>query len=156
MKKATIIISSLVLIAVVLFLYTTFKPSAVDKEITSVIYSTEEGVEKQSVVQLVGSVQRHSFSSRVFQGRLTVDHDLAYDVKLSESGSGFFGTIVFSDSYIDIQTKGTVYASKELDRIWIWLDELDKRYDMENGYIAGPASTQAEANDIARSLIEGQ
>ncbi|PZD97332.1 hypothetical protein DNH61_02990 [Paenibacillus sambharensis] len=156
MKKITIIICSLVVIAAVIFLYTAFKPAAVDKEIASVIYSTEEGVEKQSVVQLVGNVQRHSFSSRVFQGRLTVDHDLAYDVKLSESGSGFFGTIVSFNSDKSIQTKGTVYASKELDRVWIWLDELDKRYNMENGYIAGPASTQAEANEIARSLIEGQ
>lgn len=45
-------------------------------------------------------------------------------------------------------------ASSSLDKIWIQLDEINERYKLKEGYIAGPASNKIEAVDIARTIIE--
>ncbi|WP_410513820.1 hypothetical protein PaeBR_05145 [Paenibacillus sp. BR2-3] len=50
------------------------------------------------------------------------------------------------------RTLGTINASYNLDKVWLKLNDIDKKYNM-NGYVFGPASTKIEANELIRELV---
>lgn len=92
----------------------------------------------------------------MFIGELIADTDLKYGIKISEEDNKFFGLLTSIDSdYKVLNSIGSVMISNKFEKAWIQLDEISERYNIIEGYIAGPAETIEEANDIARKVLEG-
>lgn len=156
-EKIIWIVGALVLLIGISFIYFYHKPDWIEREHQSVIYSFEQQFEKKTTVVLEGEHYRNLFGREVFIGKLKTDEDLEYEIKLTEQGSGFFGILTTLDNYKAIETIGSVMTSGDFDNVWIQLDDINERYGFSEaeGYVAGPADTKEEANEIAKNITKG-
>ena len=156
MKKKWIV-SSIIVIVLIYALYDYHRPKYVELSFNSVIYSIDSNFEKSIVVSMKGDRYNSRIGNGMFLGELSVDEDLKYNVKLTENGNRYAGSIFAKDSNENTITIGLVDISHDLDKIWIQLDDINERYSLSEGYghVVGPASTAIEANEIARMIIEG-
>lgn len=158
MKKTYWIVGFLVLLIAILLIYFYHKPERIEREIQSAIYSFDQQFEKETTVVLEGEHYRNLFGPEVFVGRLKTDEDLEYDIELKEQGNGFLGILVSKDDYKVTVTIGSVSTSRKFDKVWLQLDDINERYGFfeAEGYVAGPASTKEEANEVAKRILEGR
>ncbi|QSF45941.1 hypothetical protein [Paenibacillus tianjinensis] len=157
MKKqhAKIGVAGLVILAVVLLGYLWLRPQPCEQEYSSVIYSNDTGMVKNTVMGLKGDTYRGFPGKSEFVGKLTADGDLQYEIKLKESGGYYLGIMTFFGEDRRIHTIGIVNASIKLNKLWVMLTDINERYGFENGegYIAGPASTLEEGQQVAREIM---
>lgn len=158
MKKTYWIGGILVLLIAILMIYVYHKPDRIEREIPSVIYSFEQQFEKETKVVIEGEHYRNLFGPDVFVGKLKTDEDLEYDIELKEQGSGYLGILFLVDDYKVTVTIGSVNTSRKFDKVWLQLDDINERYGFSEaeGYVAGPASTKEEANEVAKRILEGR
>ncbi len=148
-------VAVLVVLVVVLLGYLWLRPQPFEREYSSVIYSNDTGMVKNTVMELKGDTYRGFPGKSEFVGKLTADGDLQYGIKLKESGGYYLGIMTFFGEDRTIHTIGVVNASVKLNKLWVMLIDINKRYGFENGegYIAGPASTVQEAQQVARDIM---
>lgn len=152
--KFRYIFSVVILLLIVAIVYDGFSSSEFTQNIDSVIYSHESDLEKPTVVELHGELNRRLFGDDLFEGQITVDDNISYDVTFREGEKRFMALITKEDEMALIKIIGSVIASKELNEIWIHLNEVDHRYGGYT-YIAGPASNKDQANTMIAALMHG-
>ncbi len=155
MKKWKLITLTCVIAASVL-LYWYFKPVDVHKEYDSVIYASDTDIEHSTTIKLDGQLHRNLFGKDMINANLIVDNDLVYNVQLKYNGSVYFYHMISWDDSKAIQTTGTIHASKNLDKVWLKLNDIDKRYNFEDSYVFGPADTKEEAEALVKQLINSE
>lgn len=149
-SKKFIIPGFITVLGVLIFLYS--RPVIINKQFEAVIYSFEDDFEQQDVITLEGELHRDPFAGDVLLGEITVGKDIKYKIKLKDNGAYYFYPIVeISGGYTN--TIGTVYASKDLENIWIKLKVVDERLGIVDGYIFGPAQSKEEANELIKKNI---
>lgn len=138
--------------------YLWVRPQPFEREYSSVIYANDTGIVKQISIALSGAVVRGLplLTSGKFDGVLTIDDDLNYEVKLKNTGSYFLGNLTTRNEDHSVRSIGAVTVSKRLDKFWIMLTDMDERYGLKNGegYIAGPARTPDEARRVGKSILD--
>ncbi|WP_379154838.1 hypothetical protein [Paenibacillus sp. sgz5001063] len=154
-KKVWLRIGLTLIVLVLLYLW--MRPQHAEREYGSIIYTNESGIIKSTTLYFKGQVVRGVllFSKSTFNGTLTVDQDLTYKIKLKDSGGYYLGVMTALDADHSTRITGVISASKKLDRFWITLTDLDKRYNLKNGEgnIAGPASTLEEAKQVGKDIL---
>lgn len=155
MKKGKLIAFACI-IAASLVLYLYFKPVNVHKVYDSVIYSFDSDIEYRTSIELDGQLYRDLFGKDKINGNLIVDKDRIYKVQLKYDGSVYFYHLVSWDDSKALKTLGTIQASKNLDKFWIKLNDIDKRYQLEDSYVFGPAHTKEEAEALVKQLMKSE
>ncbi|MCR8656235.1 hypothetical protein [Paenibacillus endoradicis] len=155
MKKKWIV-SGIIVIALIYVLYGYHRPQYVELSFNSVIFSLDSDFEKSIEVSMKGELYKSLVGNGMFRGELSAEEDLKYNVKLTEEGNLFEGFIIVKDSNKNTIIIGTVNVSPKLDKIWIQLDDVNERYSLTEGYIAGPASNVSKAKQIASMIFEGK
>ncbi|MEC0170397.1 hypothetical protein [Paenibacillus graminis] len=144
-------------VIIIVLLYLWLRPQHVEREYESVIYSNDTKIVKNTGIRLTGETIRGLllFTKSTFSGTLTVDGDLYYKVKLKDSGGYYLGVLTDFNADSSTRTTGVITASKKLDRFWITLTDLDKRYGLghDEGNISGPASTLEEAKQVRKDIL---
>jgi len=155
MNKKLWILLSIVLLGLVALGYVWLKPNPLEREYNSVVYSYDTGVVGSIPIKLKGERYRSLLGKKSFVGELTADNDLNYKIVLKENDQQYFGTIVTFDAMNAIHTLGTVMASKKLDKVWLKLEAINQKYQLQDGYISGPTNSLEEAEQIAREVLSG-
>lgn len=76
-----------------------------------------------------------------------------HDVKLLQNKRQYSGVITaVKDGFVS--TLGVVQVSEDFSKIFIQLDEMNEKYDLKQGYTAGPAKSRDEANRIAADILQ--
>lgn len=153
MKKKIWILLSIAILSTVYLLYVLLQSKQIEQEYRSIIYSNDTGFERMTLIKLKGNLYIELFGKDKFVGEITVDNDLIYEIKLNENGNQYFGVITTLDKMANVHTRGTVITSKKFDEVWVNLNDINQRYQLEVGYISGPAKNLEEANQIAREVI---
>ena len=117
------------------------------------IYSFDSNFEKKTQIVISGKSNRNAFSRDSFIGELVVDDDLSYDIELYYDGGKLFGTITTFSKDATLNSVGNVMATKELDFIWISLNDINEKYGIQEGYIFSPADSKEEANELIKKEI---
>lgn len=158
MKKKWILIS-IIVISIIYVLYDNHRPRYVELSFNSIIFSLNSDFESDFEKSIVVSMKGEQYNSRIgngmFLGELSVDEDLKYNIKLTEEDNHYAGYIIAKDSNKNTKTIGSVDVSHDFDKIWIRLDDMNERYALTEGYIAGPASTAIQAKGIVIMISEG-
>lgn len=156
MKKYKVLILSgtVVIAAVIYFLIDYHQPRHIEANYSSTIYSKESKFEKQMVVRISGNLYKSLFEKDMLIGQMTVNNNLKYEIKLKRDGNKYFEilTKIDNESLISI---GSIMTSINLDKVWLQLNDINDRYNLIDGYVSGPAKNTEEANNVARSIIEG-
>lgn len=84
---------------------------------------------------------------------LVVDDDLSYDVELYYDGGKLFRTIATFSKDARLKSVGSVMATKELEYIWITLNDINEKYGIQEGYIFSPADSKEEANKLIKKEL---
>lgn len=155
MKKIWMLGIIVVLIGASLLFYQYIQPDRLNMEYDSTIYSDVAGFEQSTVIRLNGELFKKPFGKNVFKGEIIADEEFAYAIHLIEIDNYYLGLITKMDEVSRTHTIGTVMTSKNIDKVWIKLDELNEKYDLQEGYISGPAKNMEEAIQIAREVISG-
>jgi|GEM_PF-5296357 len=155
MKKKWIL-SSIIVIALIYGLYDYHRPRYVELSFNSVIFSLKSDFENSIVVSMKGDQYNSRIGNGMFIGELSIDGDLRYNVKLTEEGKLYAGSIIAKDSNNNTINIGSVDVSHDLDKIWLQLDNINERYSLSEGYIAGPANSASEAKGISRMIYNGK
>lgn len=136
-------------------IYDYHRPDRIERGYAGIIYSTESGFEKKTVILIRGDLYKNLFGRDVFIGELTVDGDIKHKLKLQDINKTYHGLITAIDFDAGVtKSIGSVMVSRKFDKAWIQLNEINSRYDIVEGYVSGPARTMEEADDLARSLLE--
>jgi len=155
MKKIIWICSCLIVVTVLYIIIDYFRPHKIDLEYSGIIYTNESKFEKNTLINIHGDLYKHPFGRKEFIGELTLDGDVKQDIIFYQEDNKYLGLLTSIESeYRTIKTKGSVLISNNFDKVWIQSDEVNSKYGIVQGYIAGPANTINEANDIARSIAE--
>jgi len=138
-------------VGIALFLY--LRPVAIDYTTRGIVYSFEDDFEKETTIVLTGTLHKDPFQGNVLLGDVVVDGDIAYPVRLKDSGTHYFHAIAVETSDSFLRTIGTVYASNDLKQLWLKLDAIDARYGID-GYSFGPAENKEEANELVSRMLQ--
>jgi len=153
--KKWISIAGIIVIIAVAYLY--HQPKPMDFTYESVIYSNESDFEKQTIVKLKGNYYRNLFGKNVWIGELVADVDLRYEVKLEKMDrTKYFSILTRNEPKGHLTTIGSVMTSKNFDKVWLQLDDINEKYNIIEGYIGGPAGNKYEGNDVASKIIKGE
>lgn len=150
-KRNTYIVVIIIVLVIIAYLY--FSPTAVHKEMEVLIYSFDSNFEKKTKMVISGKSNRNVFSRDSFIGELVVDDDLSYDIELYYDRGKLFGTITTFSKDATINSVGNVMATKELDYIWISLNDINEKYGIQEGYIFSPADSKEEANELIKKEL---
>lgn len=155
MNNKRCIAAIIVILAVTALMFMWLRPKPFEREYKSVIYTNEAGQTGTTVLALSGERFRGFPGKSTFNGSLSADGDLHYELKLKESGGYYFGHIYTFTADNHIRTIGIVNASLDLNKLWVMLRDVNERYGLkvQDGYIAGPAGTLEEAQQVARDII---
>ena len=155
MKKIIWALIFLIILTTAFYFYDYLKPIKFDNEIPGLIYSNESKFEKETTIHLQGTLHRKFFDRNVFIGKLILDNDIEYDLKLLHEGNRYFGLLTSDKSYLGIiKTTGSILISNNLKKTWIQSDEINSKYNLNEGYVSGPVKNIEEANNIAGSFFE--
>jgi hypothetical protein len=110
---------------------------------------------KQTDISIEGKLYKNLFGKNEYIGTITVD-DLKYDIDLKEQDTYYFEVLFANSSNFKLKSIGTVMTSFDFERVWIMLDDINKVYNINEGYVAGPAKSMKEANEIATSILKGK
>lgn len=152
MKKIVWVAIGVFLAATATFLFYFYLPDPLEKEYSSIIYSPDSGFERKTTVQLSGTKYQSLFGRDYFTGRLTVDNDLNYEIRLEWSERYYFGTIADFDAAGLLHTSGSVMSSDRFEKVWIQLNDINQRYNL-TGYVSGPADNLMEGNEVAKQIL---
>lgn len=152
MKVWKLIVSScIIVLAMLLMMY--LRPAKIHKELPALIYSTDKKFEQHTTIAIEGTAYPSLTGKDKLIGKLTVDHDLQYEVKLEYNGDYYFYTLL-NPHHPDkeLETIGTVYVSKSVDLIWFMSKDINERYNID-GYVFGPAGNYTEAEKLIIQLM---
>lgn len=155
MKKKVWILVTMVILGIVALTYIRLKPDPLDREFSSVVYSNDTGFTSTTIIKLKGELYKGLLGANRFIGEMTVDNDLKYDVTLKEDDQQYWGIITTFDENKSNRTIGSIVFSRKLDKVWIKLDDINQRYQLQDGYISGPANNLEDAQQIAREVMTG-
>lgn len=154
MKKKWIL-SSIIVIALIYGLYAYHRPNYVELSFNSMIFSMDSDFEQSTIVSMKGDHYRSLLGNGMLLGELSVDEDLKYNVKLTKGRKSYEDIITTWDSNKNTIIIGYVEVSHELDKVWIQLDDINERYSLSEGHVAGPASASIEAKQISSKIVDG-
>ncbi len=155
MKKKMWILVSIMTLGVIALFYMLLKPDPIDRKFNSIVYSSDTGFSTTTTIKLKGDLYNRLLGENQFIGELTADDDLKYKITLHENDRQYLGMITAFDSEKSIRTIGSVTLSRNFDKVWIKLEEMNQRYQLQDGYISGPANNLEEAQQIAREVMTG-
>jgi len=153
MAKRTIFVGIAILI-VVFSTYLYLRGVEIEKEYNAVIYSFDTDFEQETKIKITGKHYKKPFGNDTIIGELTVDNNLHYDFNLKYIGTKYFYLITDTNEYAQFRSVGTITASKNLDKVWVMLNDLNERYDIEHGYVFGPADSKERANELIKELMK--
>lgn len=158
MNKTRWIIASIALLGIIYLLFVWLQPQPFEREYSSIIYSTEHSFEKSTVIKLKGNKYRKLLGPDTFVGELTADHDLKYKIKLAGGKTPYCGLITARDATEATRSIGIVTVSLNFDKIWMELDDINRRYKLQegDGYISSPAKNREEAIIISHLIAAGK
>lgn len=154
MKKYGILIASCISVLVALFLiYNFYRPRHIEVSLNSLIYSVDQNYERQTSLSITGEKHRYLSGKKLFLGKMIVDNDLTYDLKLEREDDTYMEILPKREQKSAVfETGGSIMLSTDFGQAWLQLDDINKRYNLKDGYLSGPASTLKEATDIAGSF----
>lgn len=155
MKKKVWILVTIVILGIVALTYIRLKPDLLDREFSSVVYSNDTGFTTTTTIKLKGELYKGLIGANRFIGEMTADNDLKYEVTLKETDQQYLGLITTFDENKSLRTIGSIVFSRKLDKVWIKLEDINQRYQLQDGYISGPANNLEEAQQIAREVMTG-
>lgn len=149
------ILSCLILLTVIYSIIDYIRPHKIDVEYGGIIYTNETRFEEKTVINIHGDLYRSIFGRNAFIGELTLDKGVKHQIKLYQEDSNYFGSLTSIESeFRNIESIGSVLVSKNFDRAWIQLDEINLKYNLVEAYISGPANAIDEAKRIPISILE--
>ncbi|WP_159888700.1 hypothetical protein [Paenibacillus puerhi] len=155
MNKGIWAIIGVIFLTAVFYIYDYKKSIEIDNEISGLVYSNETKLERETSINIQGTLHKKFLNRNVFLGKLNMDNDIVYDIKLLHGDNSYFGLFTSEERYLGIlKTTGSILISNNLDKTWIQLDEINSKYNLNDGYVSGPAKNIEEANSIARSFVE--
>lgn len=154
MRKIWIILCIFILTGI--YLIYDHRPQHVETTFNSVIYSIDSRFEKQTTVTFKGTLYKKLWGQNVFSGVLLVDDNMKYEVKLKKDNHYYF-EVLFAENpdYLVLNSLGSIMLSNDFKMIWIQLDDINEKYNLNEGYVSGPATNMEEGNRIAKSIMEG-
>ncbi|CAM4480242.1 hypothetical protein U9M73_12910 [Paenibacillus phoenicis] len=156
MKKRVIITLCCIFLIVILYLtYDFHRPRHVEVSLRSTIYSVETEFEKQTQISIIGEHYKVLFGKDRFIGKMIVDNDLVYDIKLKREGNKYFETLTKNNEFHVLNSIGSIMTSADFNKVWLQLNDINERYHLTEGYVSGPAGNKNEANQVARNILEG-
>ncbi|WP_211746609.1 hypothetical protein [Paenibacillus sp. Marseille-Q4541] len=120
-----------------------------NKSFDAIIYSPDTTFVKQTVVTLVGEKYRRLSGKHRIAGDITFDQDVSYPFTADLDGNQYESMIPYWSEDGSQLTLGIIHISKDLDQVWIKSNEIISRYQLQDGYVYGPASSK---QDVGRSL----
>ena len=145
---------SIIIVVIIYFTYDYHWGDYVELTFESVLYSNDSDFEQSVLVSLKGDFYKSLIGNGMFQGQLSTDEKLKYDVKLKEEANIYRGFVFTRDSNKNNRTIGVVTVSHNLDKIWIQWNDVYELYALTEVNIAGPANSASEAVQIARMMVE--
>lgn len=155
MKKKVWILVSIAIIGIVVLFYTLLKPDQLNREYSSVVYSNDTGFTTPITIKLKGEIYKGLLGANKFIGEMTADNELKYKITLTENEQQYWGLITTFGENRSIRTIGIVMVSRKIDKVWIKLEDINQRYQLQDGYISGPANNLKEAQQIALEVMSG-
>ena len=154
-KRITAIICILIVTALYLVLdYQRARP--IELNYSSTIYSTENMFEKPTIISIRGNQYKSLFRSDILIGKVTVDGDLKYEIKLKREDNRYFEILTnINHEHHSTISRGSIMVSTDFHRVWLQLDDINEKYNLVDGYVSGPAKNIEEAKVVARSIVEG-
>lgn len=151
-KRYVVVLIFMITIAVG---YMYYKPVKLNYQYSSVIYSIESDFEKETIIEIEGLLYKRIFAKNVVIGELTVDYDLSYDFRLKFDGRNYFYVLSEVNEATLRRSIGTITLSKNFDKVWLMLTDIDERYDTK-AYVFGPADNGEEANRLVYEMLKFQ
>jgi len=150
--KKTLILSAFILIFVIA-VYSYSKPIIIDNTYYGVIYSIDNGFEKNTDIIIKGEIQRNLIQKDKFIGEVTVDDNINLKLVMEDQGNKYIGLFSSSGSNGYTVIDGSIQASSDLSMVWLDLKEIDDRYSTKC-YVAGPANDKEDGNKIAENILK--
>ncbi|WP_018750872.1 hypothetical protein [Paenibacillus sanguinis] len=155
-KKGKVALSCIIIVATIYLIYDFYRPKHIEVNLNSTIYSIDSKLERQTAISIIGEHHKKLFGNDILIGKMIVDKDLTYEIKLKREDNRYFEILTKKNNEFHvINTIGSIITSTDFDRVWLQLDDINEKYNLVEGYVSGPAKNIEEANDIARSIIEG-
>ncbi|MCK8489978.1 hypothetical protein M0651_22660 [Paenibacillus sp. MBLB2552] len=156
-KKVIITISCFIIFVAIYLIYDYHRPQHIEVKLKGTIYSIESKFEKQTSISIIGEHYRVLFGKDILLGKMIVDDDLVYHIKLRREDNKYFELLTkIDDEDHVIKSIGSIMTSIEFDKVWLQLDDINEKYNLIEGYVSGPAKNMEEGNGIATSIIEGR
>lgn len=150
--KKWIWLAAVAVIAAGIWIY--HMPREIHHELKGIIYSVDGAFEQPAEIIVTGKKYPDPFGKPVMKGTVSIDGLFQVPVTMVFDGTSYFCAVTESgDDKVQI-TKGTVYASRELDRFWIQLDEIRKHYGIKDAYVFAPAMYRGEANASIEEMLK--
>ena len=135
-----------------------YRPQPVEHKAEGFVYDNISSFGAAASVSFRGQIERSIFGADVFRGSLEAG-ELRYNFVMKKEANTYFGFIHEKGEreyreYSELETSGTVYASGDLDRIWLKLQAWDELYGLQDAYFAAPAAERGQALAVARELAE--
>ncbi|ULO06536.1 hypothetical protein H1230_26610 [Paenibacillus sp. 19GGS1-52] len=159
MNKTRRLIISIALLGIIYWLFVWLQPQPFEREYSSIIYSTaDQSFARSTDIKLKGNKYRKLLGPDIFVGELTADHDLNYKIKLEGGKTPYSGLITAHDATKATRSIGIVTVSFNFDKIWMELDDINRRYKLQegDGYISSPAKNREEAILISHLIAAGK
>lgn len=124
--------------------------------IEAVIYSPDTTFEKKTTVILDGEKYKRLSGKHRISGEIRVDEELSYHFTADLDGNQYVYMIPYYDESGNQRTLGVIHISKELDQVWLSSSELNSRYQLDDGYVYGPASSKRDVGDSLTKMLYGE
>lgn len=126
------------------------------RTIEAVIYAPNTVFEKKTTVTLDGEKYRRLSGKHRITGEIKVDQDLTYHFAADLDGNQYVYMIPYYDESGNQRTLGVIHISKDLEQVWLSSSELNSRYQLDDGYVYGPASSKKDAGDSLTKMLYGE
>lgn len=124
--------------------------------IEAVIYSPDTTFEKKTTVILDGEKYKRLSGKHRISGEIRVDEELSYHFTADLEGNQYVYIVPYYDESGNQRTLGAIHISKDLDQVWLSSSELNNRYQLDDGYVYGPASSKRDVDDSLTKMLYGE
>ncbi|MBD7966749.1 hypothetical protein H9647_01610 [Paenibacillus sp. Sa2BVA9] len=124
--------------------------------IEAVIYSPDMTFEKKTTVTLDGEKYKRLSGKHRISGEIRVDEELSYHFTADLDGNQYVYMIPYYDESGNQRTLGVIHISKDLDQVWLSSSELNSRYQLDDGYVYGPASSKRDVGNSLTKMLYGE
>ncbi len=85
-----------------------------------------------------------------------VDQEWSYHFTADLDENQYVYMIPYYDEGGNQRTLGVIHISKDVDQVWLKSSELNSRYQLDDGYVYGPARSKRDVSDSLTKMLYGE